>query len=215
MPEFTLENTPIFAAVAWNLCRRGILRPGVRNAGEQGSDDGLGYSITPLGRTWLVEVNRDRFLATEPTEVARMLSEFRPRFGDGFHERVQEAIKCYQGNAHLACCVMCGAAAESILLAAACKRIEPEHAYATYRTSQGRRRIEKLVFDSSSETLRKQAKSGLDLLTYWRDDASHGIPSGISHDEAMTSIFLLHRFAVLMRDHWDELTRKAAPKEAS
>ena len=203
---FTEEDVPVVAAAAWNFCRRGILRPGVRLANGQGVDDGLGYSITPLGKVWLAEVKKDRFIATEPAEVARLLSGYRNRFGDGFHERAQEAIKCYQGNAHLGCCAMCGAAAESILLTKACTRVEPRRVHAIYRSSQGRRKIEQMIFGSAPQNLKKQATSGLDLLTYWRDDASHGILSGISHDEAMTSIFLLYRFTVLMNDHWDIFT---------
>jgi hypothetical protein len=43
------DLTPIFFDAAWELCRRGIVRPGVRRSGEQAVDDG-GYSLAEAGR---------------------------------------------------------------------------------------------------------------------------------------------------------------------
>ena len=51
-------------AAAWDLCRRGILRPGVRAYNAQAAADGAsgnGYSITPFGQQWLAESDRDDF----------------------------------------------------------------------------------------------------------------------------------------------------------
>jgi hypothetical protein len=39
------ELSPIFYEAAWELCRRGIVRPGVRRAGEQAVEEG-GYPAT-------------------------------------------------------------------------------------------------------------------------------------------------------------------------
>ena len=44
-----------------------------------------------------------------------MLAAFQNRFGAGFQERGQEAARCYGAHAYLDCCVMSGAAAESVL----------------------------------------------------------------------------------------------------
>lgn len=50
--------SPSFYAAAWELCRIGILRPGIKAYGEQATPDGSsgnGYTVTPLGREWLQE----------------------------------------------------------------------------------------------------------------------------------------------------------------
>src|SRR5437867_1219240 len=43
------EASPAFMAAAWDLCLRGILRPGVRQTGLQATEDGAGngFSVTP------------------------------------------------------------------------------------------------------------------------------------------------------------------------
>lgn len=46
------EMMPMLYAAAWDLCRRGILRPGVRAYNAQATPDGAsgnGYTITPFG----------------------------------------------------------------------------------------------------------------------------------------------------------------------
>lgn len=66
------ELSPHFYAAAWELCRRGIIRPGVSRMGLQSTDDGSagnGYSITPFGRTWLQESDRDDFVPTDPVAL--------------------------------------------------------------------------------------------------------------------------------------------------
>jgi len=42
---------------AWWFVGKGILRPGVRSAGEQSTEEGatVGFSITQLGRGWLAQ----------------------------------------------------------------------------------------------------------------------------------------------------------------
>jgi hypothetical protein len=50
------ELSPDFYEAAWDLCRRGILRPGIRRASEQATLDGAsgnGYCLTTFGRTWI------------------------------------------------------------------------------------------------------------------------------------------------------------------
>ncbi|MCP4367311.1 MAG: hypothetical protein GY797_04230 [Deltaproteobacteria bacterium] len=84
---------PHFYAAAWELCRRGILRPGVHSYLAQSTEDGNagnGYSITPFGKKWLSESDLDDYVPTEPGRFASMLEEYRDRFGQGFHERAQK-----------------------------------------------------------------------------------------------------------------------------
>src|SRR5712691_12980162 len=141
------ELSPYFYAAAWDLCRRGILRPGVRRMREQETPDGSagnGYSITPFGRTWLAESDRDDFVPTEPGRFAAMLKPFQLRLGPGFYERAQEAVRCYGAHAYLGCCALCGAAAESILLAVATAKKSEEEVLSMYASAQGRSRVENI-----------------------------------------------------------------------
>jgi hypothetical protein len=52
---------PIFAAAGWELCRRGILRPGVQNVALNHPLNAFspdrGYSITPAGERWFATAN--------------------------------------------------------------------------------------------------------------------------------------------------------------
>ncbi|MHA1939165.1 MAG: hypothetical protein ACW97O_13220 [Candidatus Thorarchaeota archaeon] len=205
------ELSPHFFTAAWELCRIGILRPGVRRLFEQATDTGSagsGYCITSYGRTWLDEPEHDDFIPTEPGRFGELLEPFKKRLGPGFHERAQQAVRCYGAHAHLACCAMCGAAAESILLAIAIKKETEEEVLKKYSSAGGRGRIEKLVLGQARERLRTEFRGFLVLLKYWRDEASHGRASGISEIEALTSLTLLLRFGHYVNDHWNELIGK-------
>jgi hypothetical protein len=199
-----------FYAPAWDLCRRGILRPSVRTFGAQSTPDGSagnGYSITPFGSQWLGEENRDTFVPTEPERFGQLLERFRDRFGAGFQERSQEAIRCYGAHAYLGCCSMCGAAAESVLLATAIAKTgnEPQ-VLREYATAGGRRRLENRIIGQTPQALQTEYRGYTSLLKYWRDEASHGRSSGIIDNEAYTALALLLRFAMFVDDHWTELT---------
>jgi hypothetical protein len=201
------QLVPIFLAAAWELCRLGVLRPGVNTQGAQGTREGFGYSIMPAGRAWLEEVD-DHFIPTQPSAFARLLETFRRRFGPGFHQRAQEAVRCRWAGANLACCAICGAAAESVLLALAIAKTGNEgHVLQTYRSSNGRSRVRNLVFGQASGPLQRQCQSFTDLLDYWRDEASHGQASDFSEFEAYEALARLLRFAHFADDHWDELTK--------
>ncbi len=202
------EISPHFYAAAWELCRRGIIRPGVRAMDEQSTPDGSagnGYSLTPFGRAWLSEAHQDDFVPTEPGRFAKMLEPFGSLFGPGFHERAQQAIRCYGAHAYLACCAMCGAAAESILLSVACAKENEEKVLSIYRSASGRNRVENLVSGQAKQQIQAEFCGFISLLKYWRDEAAHGKVSRISDDEAYTSLALLLRFANHVKDHWHDL----------
>lgn len=206
------EISPDFYDAAWELCRRGIIRPGVRGMAEQATDAGSagnGYSITPFGRQWIEESDKDSYVPTEPGRFSEMLKPYQIRFGPGFYERSQEAIRCYGAHAYLACCVMCGAAAESIMLAAAIAKVGDENeVLKVYSAARGRSRIENKIIGQVKGTLQRTFSGFTGLLKYWRDEAAHGKASNISDDEAYTSLALLLRFAMFVNDNWDELTTK-------
>jgi hypothetical protein len=207
------ELSSYFYSAAWELCRRGILRPGIRTMGGQSTPDGSagnGYSITPFGETWIAESDRDDFVPTEPGRFARMLQPFSSRMGPGFHERSQQAIRCYGAHVYLACCAMCGAAAESILLALAIAKRGEEEVLSVYKTALGRSRIEGMVLGQAKQQVQTEFRGYTTLLKYWRDEAAHGRPSGITDNEAYTSLALLLRFAHFANDHWAQLTSPAA-----
>jgi hypothetical protein len=208
---YTLEQvSPVFYSAAWELCRKGILRPGIKFYGAQATDDGAsgnGYCITPFGKTWLQEADHDDFVPTEPERYGELLGKHKVRFGPGFHERAQQAIRCYGAHAYLACCVMCGAAAESIILSAAIKRQGDEaDVLKRYGSANGRHQIENILIGKSRRNVENDYHTYSTLLKYWRDEAAHGRTSDISDIEAYTSLALLLRLAIFMEDNWEELT---------
>lgn len=203
------ELSPHFYSAAWELCRRGILRPGVAVHGAQATPDGSagnGYSVTPFGREWVSESGQDDFVPTEPERFAQLLKPFQSRFGSGFYERAQQAIRCYGAHAYLATCVMCGAAAESILLAIAIAKSDEETVLKIYKGASGRSRVEKNIVGQARQNIQRDFAGHTTLLNYWRDEAAHGQASNIGDNEAFTALALLLRFSQWTDDNWDELT---------
>lgn len=202
---------PMFYAAAWEMCRRGILRPGIRGYQLQSTDDGHagnGYSITPSGKRWIEETGKKYdYVPIEPGRISNMLAGHAPKYGDVFLERSQEAIRCYSAHAYLACCAMCGAAAESILLALAiAKKNDVAAVEKEYLGSGGRGRVEKMLLDSKPAYLVTEFRGFMSLLKYWRDSSAHGLASGIKESEAFTSLAVLLRFAQFGSDRWTDLT---------
>lgn len=202
--------SPLFYNAAWELCRRGIIRPGVCAHGKQATEDGSagnGYSITPFGKIWLEEEANSDFVPTEPERFAQMLEPYRDKFGASFHQRTQEAIRCYGAHVYLACCAMCGAAAESILLATAIVKTNDEaKILTTYRSAGGRQKIENILIGQSNQQLKDEIKGFNSLLKYWRDEAAHGHITKINENEAYTAIAMLLRFSMFITNKWNELT---------
>lgn len=216
--EFAQEYfrlSSVFYAAAWELCRRGILRPGVKAANEQVTDAGSGgegYSLTPMGRSWLAEAPNESFVPVGPGRYEQMIAPFRNRFGPGFQERGEQAIQCYRAGAFLACCAMAGAAAESIMLAAAiAKDGDDGRVLKMYIGAQGRGRLESFLVGKAKEHIRREFDGFMVLLKYWRDEASHGTASKISDNEAYIALSLLLRFAHFANDRWGELTQRKGP----
>ncbi|MEO3431538.1 hypothetical protein [Inquilinus sp. CAU 1745] len=205
-----LEFSPVFYAAAWELCRRGILRPGISKAGRQITDDGQagnGYSYTPVGRKWLNDTNPFQFIPIEPTKLGQLLGRFEARFGSGFHQRAQESIKCYHSTAYLAACVMAGAAAESILIALAISISGDEaEVLRKYKGSHGTQAVRRIVAPSAKPHVERQIDTFIGLISYWRNDAAHGTASVIAEFEAFEAVGRLLRFAHWADDQWDSLT---------
>lgn len=199
----------VFFAAAWELCRRGILRPGISYMGAQATDEGnggAGFSITPFGQKWLSEEDFSTFVPTEPERFGELLAEYK-LFGPGYHERAQEAIRCYGAHAYLATCAMCGAAVESILLATAIEKTGDETGtLKKYQSRNGRQTIENEVFGQARRDIKTVTGSINDLLKHWRDEAAHGKSALLGETEANSALHMLLRVSLLMSQYWDELT---------
>jgi len=186
-----------------------VLRPGVITYQTHHQSSYVdGYTVTPAGKKWLKQAGQYDYVPIEPGRFSKLLDSFSARFGAGFQERSQEAIRCYGTNAFLACCAMCGAAAESILLAVAiAKDGDQDKIEKIYLASGGRGRIEKLILGSQPDAVQNKCRGYLSLLKYWRDMTAHGRASGITDCEAYTSLAFLLRFAQFVNDRWNELTK--------
>jgi len=103
---------------------------------------------------------------------------------------------------------MCGAAAESIFLAVACQKSGDSAATEKkYLAQGGRGRIEKRIVGQQPAHVADEFRGHVTMLKYWRDSASHGRGSGITDNQAYTSLAMLLRFAHFVNDRWDELTK--------
>lgn len=101
---------------------------------------------------------------------------------------------------------MCGAAAESIILALANHKTgDDTKVLSMYSASGGRGRIENLIIGKKDKPIQDEFRGYVSLLKYWRDIAAHGKASGIQDPEAYTSLALLLRFAQFANDRWNEL----------
>jgi hypothetical protein len=103
---------------------------------------------------------------------------------------------------------MSGAAAESILLAVAIAKSGDEPSVMKiYEGAHGRRKIVDAIVGQARAAIASPFRSATGLLSYWRDDAAHGVVSNISEIEAHEALSRLLRFAQFANDNWVELTR--------
>lgn len=59
------DLSPIFYEAAWEMCRRGIVRPGIRRSADQAVEEG-GYALTKSGRTALGNLDAASLLIVQP-----------------------------------------------------------------------------------------------------------------------------------------------------
>lgn len=209
-----------FYDAAWELCRRGVLRPGASvpagqtNTGQMGARInaaaffGDGYALTRWGREWVKKAVVERaILPADPSRLAEVLLQFKNHFGDGYAQRAAEAVSVWRTGNYLSACTMSGAAAESILLATAIAKAKDEaKILAEYRASGGRMKVIKRVIGSAPKGVADQFSSAMGLLSYWRDDAAHGTATGIGEIEAHEALSRLLRLAQFTSDNWGKLT---------
>jgi hypothetical protein len=205
--HLTHDHIIPFYDAAWDLCRIGVLRPGVFAPIGQEIAAAFGdqFVITEFGREWLQDARHRPVLA--PTRLGQMLQALGGRFGAGYAQRVTEAVNTYRAQNYLSTCTMAGAAAESVLLATAvAKRKDETGVLQTSSGRSGRLEVTRLVTANLSASVGDQFKAALNVLHYWRDDAAHGTATTISEIEAHAALTQLLRLAQFTSDHWDLLT---------
>ncbi len=221
-PEYSHreEFAPVWTAfydAAWQLCQRGIFRLALKRPQGMGSHAlplGDGYSLTESGRGWLRRAE-PQYFPTEPSRYVGVLERPARILGAGFLQRAAEAAGCYETANYLACCAMCGAAAESILLSIAIAKTENSGLVRrTYMKRDGRRSVTRLIFGTQgSSALEARFLTGLNLLSYWRDEAAHGQYSTIVALESYDALGRLLHLSNLAWDHWTDLTGKPRPED--
>lgn len=199
-----------FFDAAWDLALLGVLRPGNPTWPVVDKFDGTKYAVTAFGRRWVAEGTEETFVPIGSETFVDLLRPY-VEYGEPFLERAREAARCWKVRAYLACCVMCGAAAESILVAAASAKSRDEaQILSAYNSKGGRRKLE-LFLASQARTEIKDALSPLfGLVKYWRDEASHGAASGITQAAARTSLQALFLYARFVHRNWTEIIKPAA-----
>jgi hypothetical protein len=205
-----------FYDAGWRLCRMGVLRPTITF--PQGTSSapppypGSHYSLTLAGKEWLQ--NSDLiYVPSDPGRYVSLLSKEIDKLGEGFAQRAREAASRHQSGNHLACCAMCGAAAESAILRVAIAKVGKEGAVLEeYVKPTGRRRVMETIFGTAPSKLQERfISSAFSLLIHWRDETAHGQVSTVSEIEAYHSLTALVRFAQFLFDNWDSLTKNVTP----
>jgi hypothetical protein len=206
--ELEEQDFQPFYDAAWDLCRIGVLRPGIAHKSIGAYFTGAEFMLTAFGKAWLKDASQRPIL--DPSRLAGLLQNFAARFGGGYAQRATEAVRTCRTYNYLAACVMAGAAAESILLALAIAKAKDEgKVLSEYKSSNGRRNVTSRLLTGVTQGIADQFRLLLQVLHYWRDDAAHGTTTTISEIEAHASLTQLLRLGQLASDHWDKLTASA------
>jgi hypothetical protein len=200
------DLSPVFLDAAWELCRRGILRPSVKRLPSvNGLKTGQGFSLTQNGLKW-IEQRRPYGFPIESSRFSQLIAEYEPLLGRAFCQRAIEAHKCYKSACYLGSCVMSGAAAESVLLTLASKRLGEAEAIKLYTSGKGTKKLKDGIMPHLSGKVSSDFQSLTSLISYWRNDAAHGEVSPIHELEAHSALVHLHRFAEYSKENWQQLT---------
>ena len=196
---------PVLDAI-WNLCRVGVLRPGPTSLRNFGNTDNAGYCITAFGRGWISEHEQPAFIPTDGSRLTGLLTRRQDLFGMVYAARATDAARCFSAHAYYACCAMIGAAAESILVAAAVAKFGEAEALSTYQGNQGRKKLTDELLLTRPAWLAKEFRQHADLIGLWRDLSAHAHSSPIGEAEAFTDMRGLIKFAGFAESRWEQLT---------
>jgi hypothetical protein len=115
-----------------------------------------------LGRSWINQSASAVFLADR---LSQMFDKLSGRLGSGFLQRASEAARCHTFGAYIGCCAMCGAVAESILLAVAIVKTGDEDVtLAKYRAAGGRQKVVDIVVGQAKQAIANPVRSAATLL---------------------------------------------------
>ena len=200
-----------FRDVAWDLCRSGMLRPGWHGYGKPTNFcPEFCFSLTAAGRERLLATASEGRVFTVAAGLVGELERIGQRFGEAFNERVRDAVASFLGGAPLACCAMCGAAAEAILLSLAIEIDGNEtKVLRAYQRHDGRSQIVKSVVGSLRPDQRDKLNTYFDLIKHFRDLSGHGAPAGLNLATAHDKLGLLRAMVILVAPHWDEIVATA------
>jgi hypothetical protein len=212
MPDPTeIEYAP-FQDAAWELAKRGILRPGPilpgpMMVGHRQNSEGDGFSLTNAGRKWVQNFDQQPPFPVDPGRVSTLVQPYARRFGPGFIQRATEAASCYRTMNYLAACAMAGAACESVLMAVAIEKTKDEpKVLRTYLARDGRRSLIKEITADTRPFLSQGIETATGILAYWRDSAAHGHATEIGEIVAYDALSRLLRFSQFVDANWAALT---------
>ena len=97
-PRGAREDQIVAVAVetAWELVRRGFLRPGGTSYPDANAGDPGRFTLTARGREWLATADASHFVIMQPGALLRALAAFQDQFGDGFEQRSMK--RCAAGK---------------------------------------------------------------------------------------------------------------------
>lgn len=201
-------HAPVFLDAAWALARQGVLRPSYAWGFDNNlyADGGQGFSVTSQGREWLRQDNNTAIFFAHPGAYPKYLKKYVSRFGAGYAQRAEEALKCLSAGSYLAACAMTGAAAESIILATAITIIGENDALKLYRQGNGTAEITKKITVNLDERTKQEFRELTGIIKHWRNPSSHG--EYVETDEVitMTALTTLVRLAQFVDSKWEQFT---------
>jgi hypothetical protein len=208
MPDPVDIDYAPFQDAAWELARRGIIRPGpVLPVGPHQNTEGNGFSLTVAGRAWIAEYDQQGPFPLDPSRFSLLIGQYSGRFGPAFTQRVTEAAGCYRTLNYFAACAMAGAACESILLAVGIAQMQDEsRVLKIYLYRDGRRSLIKEITAGWKLSAKQAVETAASILSYWRDNAAHGYATEISEFAAHDALSRLLRFAQFVDENWAQLT---------
>ncbi len=206
-----VENRDVYNAALWRLVSRGILYLPITKPAKRSPDNkfyGPTFHLTEYGEEWLQ--NEDGIFNCLPTEYGRFsqfLQSYTEKFGDGYEARSREAVGCYKHRLYLSCCVMCGAAVESIVLKVRIKQSgENEEVVGNFIQDKGLDKVLGLSVYGKLPDGSEQVRNIRRLIKYWRDNSAHGKSNNLGEMEAFTALLVLLRLAHFIDQHWNKLT---------
>jgi hypothetical protein len=213
MPDPGEADIAPFQDAAWELARRGILRPGPvlprgPILGGHPNTEGDGFSLTAAGRVWVGRYDQQGPFPLDPSRFALLIAPYSDRFGPAFIQRVTEAAGCYRTMNYFAACAMAGAASESIFVAIGLAQMNDEaKVLRIYLGRDGRRLLMKEISAYWKPQAKQAAETASSLLSYWRDNAAHGYATDISEFAAHDALSRLLRFASFVDSNWAQLIK--------